>query len=250
MGYRYTRKPSVNIPAGGHSLRDGLVAALLFNEQGGGFAFDSRGQRWTLTGTTGAPAWTPGPDGYALAFTAANAHRVSAPAALPLMSSTAWSIAWQARASNVSFACVLGTASGNIIYQRPSVNSLNFFPGNTTIGSVTGQTSWQSYCLSCTGTTVTAYVNGVSAGTATLSGFSWSAAPNIGFVSAGTQFDGTMSRFAFWSRPLSAHEARQACLDPFAIYGRWTAPSAFDVAAGGFIPAWAQGSSVVIGGAW
>jgi hypothetical protein len=248
MAYRWTRKPPFGTTINrGHPLARGLSASLVFTEGGGLRAWDSRGVSWTLTGDSGSPSWVGGIEGgLSLSFTPASNHRVSAPSALLGVSSTAWSVAWSSKGDNVDYASAFGTQGGSIIYQRPASNLFEFYPGGGTV-SVSGQTRWRSYCVTCDGSATTVYADGALMGSTGTTALVWSGA-YVGYAPAGTTFSGLIGRCAIWGRVLTAAEARAVTLSPFAVYNPGRAFAAFDApaaAAGIPIPLAGNGGGLI-----
>lgn len=257
-----------------HPLLRGLLAwwLPLPNTAGGSKVYDlsGHGRHATFGGSTTFPTWRPashpGRTDRAIDFDGTD-DVMTAGAISDITGATALTIAcWMYPRSGggVGFGRLFHSDDANpfAILMNGSATSMQFTL-NGGFGIVTGTvtaTAWNHLIGAWDGTTMTLYVNGVSAGTAAFS-TALGTCSTIYFgdrSSGGRAFDGTANDFVIWNRGLSAagaalwyDQARRGHPDTLRRY----TPKAWSFGGAGvspppppaFNPGWATGATRVIG---
>lgn len=183
-----------------------LLASYNFDEGSGTTTADKSGNGKTAT-ATGTP-WRA--SGHTLAG-AGNTVAVAAGFTVPILGSTinTWTIEfWMKTDSGLlpgALQAILADASQYYFYVDPT-NGLTY-PGNSAMVVGAINAAWHHVAASCNGTTITAYLDGVSVGTAGVQNFLGGSVKNFGndlpMTTAGA-FIGTLDDLRIYSNALTA----------------------------------------------
>lgn len=218
-------KPITPILQFGHPLTRGLVLGLLMCDQGGPVAADSSG-----SGNNGplvpASTWSDGQNGRCLSFTGAGSASVNCgtSAASNDFSAAVWArqsvatlnkaLVGKNNSANSSLDWTYKTTLGAPVQMRGIVS---FSGGSTTVTDpATLDANWHHWVLTCSGTAVTLYKDGVAVGTAVGSGTRTAFNTNVWVgdqTNNNAPWVGQVDIVLVYNRGLFVAEVAQLCAD-------------------------------------